>query len=128
VLQSIRYQKQSNNLASARIPNGTGSFVIQKPTLAQNNENATSTEGFPFISKSLVLAPNPSTGWIRLNPPNALDSAALITVLNAQGMVVHTQLATQLWLNLSMLPEGPYWIQLNNGKELYTGLVLLKHQ
>ena len=65
VLDSVVYGAQTTDMAYARIPNGTGDFVIKQPTFNDNNENTPASEDIETIS-ILHVFPNPFTAelWI----------------------------------------------------------------
>jgi len=70
----------------ARVPNGTGPFVMQLPTFASNNNAAGVSEN--DLSSVLAIYPNPSTG--RFNVVVASGSAADVSVVDALGRVLFT--------------------------------------
>jgi hypothetical protein len=57
ILDRIDFGPQTADLAYARIPNGTGNFVIQAPTFAANNETISALA--PELSNDFLLYPNP---------------------------------------------------------------------
>ncbi len=58
LMDSVTFGQQTADLAFARVPNGTGSFRIQKPTFSKNNELTAITD----------ISDNPSTVFIYPNP------------------------------------------------------------
>lgn len=115
ITDSVAYGPQLSNIASARIPNGTGPFVQQAPTFgAHNGVSATaSPEGFV----DFVLYPNPVAGQLHLGWRSAETGTATVQLLNLLGKVVFQQEtnSSATTLDLQSLPAGVYFVVLAQG-------------
>jgi len=95
------------DMSYARVPNGTGNWVIQAPTFnASNDLPAALPEIMP--AESLRIYPNPASTSIivqRIGSPG-LEK---LQVFNLQGMLIHdTELTESVELNCSSWSPGLY--------------------
>lgn len=67
ILDIVNFGPQITNKSAARIPNGTGPFVIGDNTFNANNEGTSSTDD-QLISESLVVFPNPASESVCIKP------------------------------------------------------------
>jgi hypothetical protein len=86
LVDEVEFGPQQTDMGYARMPNGTGPFVIQGPTYAQNNNNVGITE--VSGTSALRLFPNPASTAIML----LLDGngAQDVTISDATGQIVWT--------------------------------------
>lgn len=80
----------------------------------------------------LVVAPNPSNGYFRVNMPAGTSAQRTMSVLDTQGRLVHTQGITAaagstFEMDLSTLPSGVYMVLMQNDNERYTGTIQIVH-
>lgn len=110
VLDHVQFAQQQANMGYARIPNGTGPFVIQAPTFNFNNESST---GIRDISSATIgLFPNPAMERITF----ALDQPELVTIRDAVQRLVWTGRATdRMTLDISSWATGTYFVQGSSG-------------
>lgn len=112
--QRVIYGVQTSDLGYARVPNGTGAFVIQNPTFNANNDNATS------ISESqlspLAVYPNPTSDYFNISLPEN-ENAALLEVFDLMGNLIHQQ-ALQRFNSISThkWSGGTYILRTSNGR------------
>lgn len=59
-IDSLNYEEQETNVASARIPNGTGDFVMQDATFNDHNENPNATVA-QLLDGEIRVFPNPTS-------------------------------------------------------------------
>ncbi len=64
IVQDIEFPEQETDMGYARIPNGTGDFVIQAPTFNSNNEGVVGTDNPEFTPIVLTIFPNPTDGFV----------------------------------------------------------------
>lgn len=64
MIDSVNIGQQTTDLGYARVPNGTGDFVIQSPTFMANNELTAPTNTRAHLKVLLQGAYNPSTGLL----------------------------------------------------------------
>lgn len=78
---------------------------------------------------ALKLFPNPSTGNVRIELPQAAQAPFDVILRNILGQVVHTgtmETASAL-LNLAHLPMGVYTLEVSNTAEKQTGRLYLSY-
>lgn len=112
--QRVVFGVQTTDMGYARVPNGTGAFVIQYPTYNANNDNATG------ISESeltpLEIYPNPTTDYVNINLEDNSNSEWL-EVFDLMGNLVHQQ-PLQLRNTVSTFnwAKGTYILRTTNGR------------
>ena len=109
-LDVVNFGPQTEVLAYARVPNGTGPFVIQAPTFSANNEttSATADPGSPL---AVSVFPNPFSNGLTILTPE--ESTAPYVVLDIVGRVVaHGNLeGVSSYVDVSHLSPGSYFLQ-----------------
>ena len=106
IIDSVSYNQQSTDLAFARVPNGTGSFVTQTPTFSSNNETVgLITHDFDFDVK---LYPNPASDVINIYSEKTIDE---IRIINLFGKTVLEQKKITSAIDIKNLSEGIYLIE-----------------
>jgi hypothetical protein len=104
-VDTLNFPQQIADMGYARVPNGTGPFVIQNRTFAANND-ATST-GEPDQNLEVKLYPTLTEDILNIELSEA-DSGWL-TVFNVLGkMIFKRQISATNQLNISDLPPGIY--------------------
>jgi len=102
LIDSITYLPQADDIAFARSPNGSGSFIIQVPTFNSNNDFVNSiTENKELIK----LYPNPFSNIIQW------DSFERVEVRDLLGKLIYTDENTNL-VQTSNWDSGVYFISL----------------
>lgn len=115
VIENIVFGAQTTDMGYARVPNGTGSFVIQAPTFNANNETNLSVGQFESFKSSLKLYPNPATTV--LNITNEAFPIEKVTVINMQGQTLFNATysnVNKVTIDLSSYTNGMYLVQVNN--------------
>jgi hypothetical protein len=71
---------------------------------------------------TLVIYPNPATDWLHFSTTaNSYSDDALITITDVMGkQLVSTHTENDGWLNVSTLPQGIYFITVNENNTVYT--------
>lgn len=72
-VDAVDFGAQETDMGYARIPNGTGDFVIQAPTFASNNEGPTNTADVSS-TPGWILYPNPAGEWLYHNIQGPTDA------------------------------------------------------
>ncbi len=125
VLDSVVYGAQISDMAYARIPNGTGDFVIQQPTFNDNNESTTGSEE-PEILSSISVFPNPFTEelWIT---GKELEEGTEYTISDQTGRIIKSGKLTGniTAMPVSELSSGLYYIRLGYGSLNITKVIKL---
>ncbi|NMH26724.1 lamin tail domain-containing protein [Flavobacterium silvaticum] len=118
-IDSVEFGPQTANMSAARIPNGTGEFVIQEETFGVNNESL----GLTGVTvANLAVYPNPANTEIKIS--GNFNASVNVNVYSESGQKLYncvisadSQIPTQ---NLS---NGLYFVQVGNT----TSKILVKH-
>lgn len=110
IVDQVIFGAQTTNMAYARIPNGTGEFVIQATTFNDNNENALSLSEVAENKAFFVLYPNPASDFVTINvSENWIGKQAIIN--NALGQIVQQfELKNENNIDLTTFSKGIYFI------------------
>lgn len=117
ILDMISFSDQANNIALARIPNGTGDFNQQAPTFAANNDPVSSTTQASFITEAYI-SPNPAINeaWVHISSKARQDLRIQIRNVNGQILKVYQLALVQgtntLYLPTDNLSAGLYFVDL----------------
>lgn len=108
ILDEVTFGQQTTNKSSARIPNGTGNFVIGEHTFGANNEGTSSTE--ETVQNQLKVYPNPSEGNTLIE--NGSSVVKQVRIYDMQGRLV-TKFEVEAFSTgqLSNLPGGIYVVR-----------------
>lgn len=126
IIDSISFGSQTTDRGYARVPNGTGSFLIQAPTFNINNETIVPVginqlDGF---NSTLKMYPNPTNSILTLSNQDFLIES--IQVSNIQGQIlykINNANVNQITIDFSDYTNGMYFITVNN----QTNLKLVKY-
>jgi hypothetical protein len=112
LIETVDYGIQTADMGYARIPNGTGNFVIQSPTFNGNNEVlGTNTQDWASMIR---IYPNPTHDVISIS--SDLIGIQTIAVYNLQGQrLLEQQLDSKLnaTIDIQSLSNGMYLVELN---------------
>ena len=110
LVDRIIFGPQTTDLGYARIPNGSGNFIIQAPTFNANNEDNTATESL-FQEVEISAFPNPTGNNLKVLISDLIEKE-LLTVYNQLGSVMLQQQAfNENSLDLTHLPSGIYLLR-----------------
>jgi Secretion system C-terminal sorting domain len=113
LVDQINYSAQTIDMGFARVPNGTGSFVIQSPTVNANN-SPLSVVNFNEQNQEVAVYPNPSSSVINVAIPNLMENQK-IKIYNQLGQLVAENEATNLTqIDISNLSSGTYLLNYAN--------------
>jgi hypothetical protein len=110
-LDNISFDQQVADKGFARLPNGTGPFVIQDPTF--NAFNGTVSTGEPGLRGNgvIVVNPNPGSTQVKIEI-SEVETEGLITITNAMGAFVYRSIAQQFQIiDVQHWPAGLYLVQ-----------------
>jgi len=111
-IETVDYGIQTANMGYARIPNGTGNFVIQEPTFNANNEAlGTSSQDWASFIK---IYPNPTSSFVNIS--SDLVDLQTVSVFNLQGQQLLEQTnegQAAIALDLQTLANGIYFVEIN---------------
>ena len=114
VIENVVFGIQTADMGYARIPNGTGNFVIQSPTHNANNESLSANQ-FDLFNSSLKLYPNPTANLLNIsNDTYVIES---VEVINLQGQILYKSNnlnQNNVTVDLSNYSNGMYLVNINN--------------
>ncbi len=109
ILDHVEFGQQMEDMGYARVPNGTGPFVIQAPTFAANNELAVGIGENDAITDILVF-PNPASSLFSVITGSSTD----VVVMDATGRTVFQQRSSgRIDIDASTWTNGTYLIRCN---------------
>ena len=102
------------DMGYARVPNGTGPFVVQESTFNINNESSTNI--FENLEKNdFVLFPNPVANTIFIkNSDKQISVLAIYSILGEK--IIHKTHTNKI--DISYLKSGLYLIKINNNQTI----------
>jgi len=115
MVDSVSFGQQTTDMGYARMPNGTGNFVIQAPTFSSNNEHPVSTNSIE-ISNDFKMFPNPTKGILNIEIENNQLENSIFEVFDAQGRKVEeiNVSSSNFQINASNWSNGLYVLKHNN--------------
>ena len=123
VLDNVGFNEQTPDLGYARVPNGTGGFVIQATTFSANNETATSTFD-PLIRSNYIIYPNPFSESITVKRDD-IGEPLDYSLADQYGRIITRGLLADrvTTINLQDWPSGVYYLMTGKDRPAYTKLV-----
>ncbi len=107
---TVTFGAQTTDMGYARIPNGTGNFIIQAPTFNANNESLNTPS---YSTKDVKIYPNPVETVLNIDAPVTIHTIQLYSSLG-QLLIDGEFNSNQIELNLSKLGSGVYLLKVNN--------------
>ena len=112
IVDSLTFLKQETDIGYARVPNGTGSFKMQAPTFAANNDGTASSVRDATSVPGILLYPVPVSDILNITFDDSL-SGQTVQCFNALGQAIHqftVQNSRVAW-DVSHLPGGVYYLK-----------------
>jgi hypothetical protein len=111
LIDQVFFGPQSANLGYARVPNGTGNFVVQAPTFNANNETTNITAYSDESNIDLSAFPNPSYGELYVKISHLIDNER-IYLFNQLGQQIYDfEAQIENYLNLENMTSGFYYLK-----------------
>jgi hypothetical protein len=108
ILDNVVFGQQVTNKSAARIPNGTGNFVIGDHTFGKNNEGTSSA--VDIEDQNLILYPNPAEGFFNIK--NSYAQPISLAIYDVHGRVFYTgSVAANDILTIETETPGTYFIK-----------------
>lgn len=108
LVDEVTFGQQETDMGYARIPNGTGAFVIQGPTFAANNEGPSAVDPTAPDVATWQFLPVPAHSWLYLI--GTKDEA--ITIRNLTGQLVWSSPGQGIQsIDTGGWPNGVYFAQ-----------------
>lgn len=112
-VQEVTFGQQETDKGYARVPNGTGNFVIQNPTFNANNGGSTSASARPQFQ--LAIYPNPAQGQFILEASGERLEQAELAVFTVYGQLIHRNiLQAQQTVQTADWTPGMYLVKAGN--------------
>ena len=106
-VDTLNFPEQITDMGYARVPNGTGPFVIQSPTFNASND-VTSTDTPEAYMQGISVAPNPVAGQMTVRTRNLAPDTRLI-IRDATGrLVLETTALPYQEIDVAHWPAGLY--------------------
>jgi len=130
IIDMIEYGPQTENIPSARVPNGTGEFINQTPTFNGNNDLTTNVN--QELSASFNVFPNPAKNQINIQVLGELIGQPLkVSLKNIMGQSLAIQAVNDqpfVRLNVRSVPTGIYLLELTiNGEQKVVQKIMIHH-
>ncbi|WP_396189395.1 T9SS type A sorting domain-containing protein, partial [Flavobacterium sp.] len=111
IIDQVFFGPQSADLGYARVPNGTGNFIVQAATFNANNETANSTTYTDESNIDMSVFPNPSYGELFVKISQLIDNER-IYLFNHLGQLIHEfEAQNENYLNLENMTSGFYFLK-----------------
>jgi hypothetical protein len=111
-LDRAEFGEQQDDKGFARVPDGTGNFVIQKSSFNASNNLATSVRDLE--QWGVKIYPNPAQEQVIIEAQQEI-SGKLLTVFNLQGQLITQQILQQkTTLNTNSWPNGTYLLRIGD--------------
>lgn len=129
VIDSFSYGPQITNVASARLPNGTGQFEFHPTSFDQNNELVSSIAPSGLKTPTINIYPNPANDYLFIET-EGLNMPSTILLRNLYGEVVLTKtFNNQLKIELAQnrLSAGIYFVEVSIDNQQFIKKVVIKN-
>lgn len=108
IINEVTFGAQTENVAYARIPNGTGNFVNQPPTFGANNESLSVSQ---FESAFEVKAwPNPMKDMLTLSGEQSINEVRFYNLIGQEVMTEKTE-GRNVKIKTGHLANGIYTVK-----------------
>ena len=116
ILEEIIFGEQTEDIAYARSPNGTGDFTLQTPTFGANNDNSLSVDTVE-LDLDIHFYPNPIQSVLNIesgvNPIQSLRVSSLLGQVFYQKEAINE---TKTEVDFSNFSKGIYFVTINNSE------------
>jgi spore coat protein CotH len=110
IAQELIFGAQVTDMGYARIPNGTGDFVIKNPTFNGHNEGVTAVGDEPGTGSKISIFPNPATGQVTLR--TNFQQPEMLTVVNTLGQVFYqNEISGEMKMDVGNWEPGVYFLK-----------------
>lgn len=124
IVDEVVYEQQTTDLAFARVPNGTGDFVIQEATFKMSNqleeivdtmETDTTNTGLASLAEVMLnISPNPASKQIRLE--NQMERDQMVKLYDPFGKLIwESKVQDNTMIDVSTWSNGLYFIRTETG-------------
>lgn len=115
ILDSVTYGALEEDESYARVPNGTGPFVIQVATFNANNDDALNTNA--FLNNDFSVYPNPAKSVLTIeNSKQPIESLALYNIQGRKLFYMTYESKDRVNIDTSAYQAGIYLLTINKNK------------
>lgn len=101
LINDVPFGQQTTDMGYARVPNGTGGFVIQIPTFSFNNNSQVGIQ--PLVSEGMSVYPNPANSDLHIITNNIVKEIVITDALGRElykdGGTNSFHISTNQWSN-----------------------------
>ena len=109
----VDFGEQEVDKSFARIPNGTGDFVIQEATFGENNENALSVFK-PGAESAINIFPNPASSYLQLIVNDSFSTIDKISIFDSFGNIIYDiSGVSKTKIDINNWHSGVYYVRFN---------------
>lgn len=113
IVDQVDFGTQTTDMGYARVPNGTGPFVIQSPTYNSSNDTVVNVDELN-LNNEFVLYPNPTDAYINISFTNPNLEKKLQIYSSLGQKVFETQVKQQMQIDVNSFSSGVYFVQYQN--------------
>lgn len=113
IVDQVDFGTQTTDMGYARVPNGTGPFVIQSPTYNSSNDTVVNVDELN-LNNEFVLYPNPTDAYINISFTNSNLEKKLQIYSSLGQKVFETQVKQQMQIDVNSFSSGVYFVQYQN--------------
>lgn len=126
ITDSVTYTLQSTNIASARLPNGSGPFILQAATFSADNGMSSADAGLTPVP-AISIQPNPASEVIELTTAGLTGKTYRFVLIDLLGQVRLTQSAGEdrNLFHVGHLPAGHYFVIVEVDGQRYQQRIIL---
>ncbi len=117
VADFVNYGEYKSEYTYSRVPNGTGNFEWQHPTMEMSNETSLTVNDLLQSEGVFSVFPNPTNSVFSVVVSRSLENE-ILKVFNIEGKLMVEELVSgqKLEINVSDWETGIYIIRLSNGQ------------
>ncbi|HNS12689.1 MAG TPA: CotH kinase family protein [Bacteroidia bacterium] len=110
IVDQVSFGAQVTDQGLARVPNGTGNFIIQMPTFGFNNNLSTDLETISSLVESISVSPNPAGNTVKVY--SSLSGSQLLELFDRTGRLIYSQhFNGNHIINTSDFSNGLYFVR-----------------
>lgn len=114
VVDQVQFGAQETDVSYARVPNGTGEFMMQAATFNSNNDEAVAVEDISERDNTYKIFPVPASDVLNIELLSDMEARTVSIIDNTGKRLISTITDDNLSLDISHLPIGMYVLQIGN--------------
>jgi len=113
-LDNVIFDQQTTDMGYARVPNGTGPFVIQEPTFGAFNGTVATFEPGDLTSNEISVSPNPVSELLNIKLLGEKIAGRIIATDATGRTVLDSEAQPLQTLQVADWPSGVYFLKWGN--------------